>query len=113
MNLSLKLMIFLLFVLGSHACLALDLDTAKSQGLVGEQTDGYLGIVIPSPEVEYLTTQINQQRREAYARIAKKNGISVDKVGRLAARKLFEKAAASEYFEKPDGGWVQKSQVDH
>ena len=33
----------------SMAAFALDLDAAKSQGLVGEQTDGYLGIVKATP----------------------------------------------------------------
>ena len=106
-----RLFVFLVFFTFTHAALSLDLDTAKSQGLVGERADGYVGVITSSPETDSLVRQINQQRSKAYSRIAKKNGISVDKVGLLAGRKLFEKAAGNEYFMTPEGSWVQKSGI--
>lgn len=65
---------------------ALDLDSAKSQGLVCEQADGYLRAL--SGSADGLVDQINRQRAAAYADIARKNGVAVDQVGVLTARKL-------------------------
>lgn len=78
----------LLLSIGPTA-LALDLDSAKSQGLVCEQADGYLRAL--SGEASSIVDQINRQRAAAYADIARKNSVAVDQVGVLTARKLSPK----------------------
>jgi uncharacterized protein YdbL (DUF1318 family) len=88
---------------------ALDLDAAKQQGLVGEQTDGYVGAVEASPSdaVKALVADINAKRRASYQQIAAKNGTSVESVAGLAAQKLVERAPAGAWIR--DGGqWYQK-----
>ncbi|MEH6571410.1 MAG: DUF1318 domain-containing protein, partial [Halioglobus sp.] len=50
---------------------ALDLGDAKSQGLVGETSSGYISAVIPSQEVKALVERINSQRKAHYEKIAK------------------------------------------
>ena len=88
---------------------ALDLDAARQQGLVGEQSDGYVGAVSASPsaEVEALVTEVNAKRRAAYAEIAKKNGTAPEAVGVLSAQKLIERAPAGQWiYDK--GRWMQK-----
>jgi uncharacterized protein YdbL (DUF1318 family) len=97
----------LLLTLAAPA-LALDLDEARDQGLLGEQADGYVGIVAsPTPEVEKLAAEVNAKRRAHYAEIAERNGTAVDAVAALAGKKLVE-GAPSGQFVKTDGGWVKK-----
>ncbi len=45
---------------------ALSLDDAKAQGLVGEKTTGYLGLISSSnAEARTLVEAVNQKRRQA------------------------------------------------
>lgn len=88
---------------------ALDLDTARAQGLVGERSDGFVGAVsaAPSADVTALVSEVNAKRRAAYAEIAKKNGTAPEAVAALSAQKLIERAPAGQWiFEK--GSWMQK-----
>lgn len=87
---------------------ALDLDTAKSRGLVGEQLNGYLGIVVKTPEVVELVSKINRKRHQAYVRIAKENGVSVEVVEQLAGRKAIKKTEQGNYVRTPSGEWIRK-----
>jgi len=83
---------------------AIDLDAAKRQGLVGEQPDGYLGTVRQTPEAAELVRSVNQQRRQSYQDLAKRNGVSVDSVATLAGRKLIDRAAPAEYVKDASAG---------
>lgn len=87
---------------------ALDLQTAKTQGLVGEKTDGYIGAVNPSGEVNALISAVNQQRKQAYVGISKENGQPLNVVETLAAKKLYDKLAGGEYYQAADGSWKKK-----
>ncbi len=92
----------------SSLALALDLDTAKAQGLVGEQPNGYLGVVQATPAAMELAANINAQRRAAYERIARENGIPLDQVATLAGQKAIERTARGGYVKTPGGQWVKK-----
>ena len=92
----------------SSLALGLDLDTAKAQGLVGEQPNGYLGVVQATPAAVELTANINAQRRAAYERIARENGIPVDQVATLAGQKAIERTARGSYVRTPGGQWIRK-----
>ncbi|MGH7291286.1 MAG: YdbL family protein, partial [Myxococcota bacterium] len=83
----------------------LDLDSAKSQGLIGEKADGYVGIVgaESTAPVAALVKNVNAKRAAAYAEIAKKNGTSVDAVAALAGEKLIEKAGRGAWVTDKDG----------
>ncbi|WP_232219882.1 YdbL family protein [Pseudogulbenkiania sp. MAI-1] len=97
-----------LLLVCSTLAMALDLDGAKSQGLVGEQPDGYLGVVKSTPEAVELAADINAKRRSAYEAIAKKNGATLDQVAALAGQKAIEKAAPGTYVKSSTGQWVKK-----
>lgn len=95
--------------LGFHGqALALDLGQAKATGLVGEQPDGYLGVVQATPAAVELAADINQQRREAYARIAKQNGVTIEQVARLAGEKAINRTPPGGMIRTPDGRWIRK-----
>ena len=80
---------------------ALSLQQAKSDGLVGEQANGYLGIVgKATPEVKALVKDINTKRRNAYQRIADKNGTQLNAVEQVAGQKAIGKTASGQYVKK-------------
>jgi uncharacterized protein YdbL (DUF1318 family) len=88
--------------------MAIELQDAKSQLLVGEKADGYLGVVKSSPEVIALVNRINKARRQHYEDIAKRNGTSVDVVEKLAGKKAIDKTPSGQYVQLPPGSWVRK-----
>ena len=53
---------------------ALDQQTAKAQGLVGETLTGYLAPVKSTPEAQQLVKTINGKRKAMYQQIAQRNG---------------------------------------
>ncbi|NTW63683.1 MAG: YdbL family protein [Chlorobiaceae bacterium] len=79
---------------------ALDLETARSQGLAGEVDNGLLAVPPGSPgDAQGLIGTINNQRRAEYAKVAAQNNLSLDVVGGM----MFEKI----YTRLPAGTWVQ------
>jgi uncharacterized protein YdbL (DUF1318 family) len=87
--------------------LALDLHEARAKGLLGEQWDGYVGIVAsPTPELERLAADVNAKRKAHYQEIAQRNGTQLEAVAALAGKKLVE-GAPSGQFVKTNGGWTQ------
>lgn len=83
------------------------LPNAKTQGLVGEQPNGYLGVVQNSPEAENIAKLINDARRAEYARLAKENNIAVSDVEAMAGQKAVERTSRGHYILL-DGKWLQK-----
>ncbi|MBL8629114.1 MAG: YdbL family protein, partial [Rhodospirillaceae bacterium] len=73
---------------------AVDLDTARTQGLVGERPDGLIGAVQSSvtPDVKALVDSVNAARMREYRSIADKNGTPLDAVQAVAGEKQIEKA---------------------
>ncbi|PCI73640.1 MAG: hypothetical protein COB20_16045 [SAR86 cluster bacterium] len=89
---------------------ALTLQEAKSEGLVGELRNGYVGLVVESApaEVVALARDVNNQRRELYQQIARQNGISVEQVGALAFEKAVEATPAGQYLQDASSSWIKK-----
>lgn len=104
------LVLFLSFLFAAPA-FAIDLDSAKAQGLVGENLNGYVGIVTkaPSPELKAMVDEINLRRRASYQEISSKTaGASLNAVEKLAAEKLIKKTPSGQYVEKSPGQWIKK-----
>ncbi len=99
---------FILFT--ATAAMAGVLDDAKNAGLVGEQADGYVGLVSTSvpPDIAALVKEVNLKRRAKYRELANKNGVSLASIEALAGKKLIERAPAGQYVRLPDGKWVRK-----
>ena len=104
------LMLACLIVLAGSPASALDLKDAKSSGKVGEQLDGYLGVVDSdaSDEVKDLIRDINAKRHAKYEGIAKQRGTSTGAVAALAGSKLIARAGSGAYVEGRKGNWVRK-----
>lgn len=88
---------------------AIDLADAKSQGWLGEQRDGYLGLVRSDapPEVRQLLDQVNRQRKAQFEQIASRNGITVNDAAAVFAREALQRTQTGNYVQGP-GGWVRK-----
>lgn len=103
------LMLTLVLTVGLvQAALAMDLNTAKAQGLVGERPDGYLGIVRQAGGVAALVNDINNRRRTEYQALARRNGTSLRAVEQVVGQKLVSRAGRGEYVMTPSGQWVRK-----
>ena len=87
---------------------ALGLGEAKAKGLVGEQADGYVGVVSGGGEASAVAKQVNAKRRAEYAEIAKKRGTTVEAVAALAGAKLVARTPGGQYVRGSDGRWVKK-----
>ena len=100
-----------LFLMGpSTQVFGLSLDEAKHQGLVGEQPNGYLGIVGASPaqDIQGLVTNINLQRREKYREIAERINPALQAVEVLAGKTAISKTQPGHFIQLPSGQWVKK-----
>ncbi|MCW8832051.1 MAG: YdbL family protein [Colwellia sp.] len=87
---------------------AISLDQAKQQGLVGEMANGYLGVVVTSPEVTSLVASVNAKRKSLYLDIARKNKLTMKQVTALAGEKAIAKTSSGHYIKMPSGGWIKK-----
>jgi uncharacterized protein YdbL (DUF1318 family) len=93
---------------GMQPLLALTLEEAKTKGLVGEKSNGYLGVVAAgNAEAQALASDINQKRRQAYQEIASREKTNLKAVEVLAGEKAIEKTRPGNMVEGP-GGWVKK-----
>ena len=99
--------LFVSFLLVGTMAHALDLHSAKQQGLVGETANGYLAVVKPGGGAAALVAKINAQRKAQYQRIAAKNKISVSDVEALAGKKAVERTARGQYI-RVGGSWRKK-----
>lgn len=99
-----------LFFILTITCLpvfALDLQTAKQQGLVGETISGYIKPVKSTPKVKQLVIDINNKRKEQYKNIAVKRGVPLSTVEQMAGKKAIEKTPPGQYI-KANGKWIKK-----
>jgi hypothetical protein len=79
----------------------------KSQGLVGEHPNGYLGVVTNQNEAAQLVQLINDARKAQYQKMANANDIAIQDIETLAGKKALEKTQAGHYIEI-NGRWVKK-----
>jgi len=100
----------LVFLLLSPAAMALTLDEARQQGLVGETLSGYIAVVTQNADAQALVDRINQGRQQQYQALALRNNMTAAEVGRIAGQKLVERAAAGQYVRGINGQWLKKGQ---
>lgn len=87
------------------------LDNAKASGVVGEQRDGYLGIVSSGADAatQRLVQDINLKRRDRYRQIAQSTpGSTLADVEALAGSKIIGQTPAGQYVQNASGAWVRK-----
>lgn len=85
-------------------------EQARAQGLVGEQTDGFLGLVTDSvsADVRAHVNQINIRRRAAYTERAAANGASASEMAAAVVCQIYaSRIALGERYRDEAGVWRQ------
>ena len=84
-------------------------DAAKAAGKVGEQADGYLGIVAGADgTITAAVNTINAGRREVYSQTAAKSGVTPDAAGQATGAQLIAKVPGGQFFKPLGGAWTKK-----
>jgi uncharacterized protein YdbL (DUF1318 family) len=79
---------------------------ARAAGQVGEQPDGYLGVVGGgSAELRALVSNINIQRKSAYTQKAQASGATVEQLAFTSGCNLIAQTQPGEKYKAPDGSW--------
>ncbi len=103
--LALTVMICMVFSVSAYA---MDLQSARDSGAVGERLDGYVAVLKSSGEVDALVKDINHRRLVEYERISKENKQPVEVVAGLAAKQIIGRLSKGHFYQSPDGSWIQK-----
>jgi uncharacterized protein len=109
-----KAIIALLSTALSFSAFALNLDQAidslsqaKAQGIVGEQADGYLGVVKNEGNASEIAQLINQARKKQYQKVSAESNVPLIEVEKKAGSKAQEKTPAGQYIKR-QGQWLKK-----
>jgi len=81
-------------------------ESARTQGVVGEKADGYLGFVsAPTPAVRAMVEDINIKRKASYTRRAAATGSTVAEYAFTIGCNLIANTSPGERYQSPDGSW--------
>ncbi len=82
----------------------------RASGQVGEQADGYLGIVgSGSAGLRAQVDAVNIKRRAHYTELAGKRGAKIEEVAATTACELFRtRVGPGQYYRGTDGSWRQR-----
>ena len=82
----------------------------KADGLIGEQANGYIGLVSQNapPDIKKLVAEVNAQRKAGYQKIAAKEGTSLSEVEKVGGITAIEKTLPGNYIRDTNGVWLKK-----
>ena len=103
--------IYLLIVfLGISVATAGALDQPKADGTIGEQANGYLGLVRQdaSPDIKALINDVNAKRKARYQDIARNQGVSLLEVEKVGGTTAIERTSRGNYVKDAGGAWRKK-----
>jgi uncharacterized protein YdbL (DUF1318 family) len=79
---------------------------ARAAGKIGEQPDGYLGIVGAADKtLQDLVNDINIKRRAVYTEKAKENNATLEAYALTAGCQAIARTTPGEKYMAPDGSW--------
>ena len=100
----------LISMMAVSVAVASPLAQPKADGLIGEQANGYIGLVkqnVPA-DVKKLVNDVNAKRRAGYQKIAKKQGTSLAEVERVGGNTAIDKTLRGNYIRDASGTWRKK-----
>lgn len=100
----------LIGILTVSVAAASPLTQPKADGLIGEQANGYIGLVrqdVPA-DTRRLVKDANAKRRAGYQKIAAKQGTSLKDVERVGGNAAIEKTLRGNYIRDANGAWRKK-----
>jgi uncharacterized protein YdbL (DUF1318 family) len=105
-----KLFAVILMGLVMQTAWAIDIGSAKEQGLVGESNSGYLAAVKTpaTAEVNALITEVNAKRKAEFDATAKKTGTTLEQVAYRFYELAVQKTAPGNYYQDAAGNWTKK-----
>ncbi len=100
----------LIIALGISQAMAGALDQPKANGMIGEQTNGYLGLVHQnvSPDIRALVRDVNAKRKARYQAIAEKQSVPLFEVEQVGGTTAIEKTLSGNYIMDSSGSWRKK-----
>jgi len=97
-------------MLTASVALAGPLTKPKADGLIGEQANGYIGLVTQNApaDIKKLVDEINAKRKAGYQEIAASQGTSLESVELVGGNKAIEKTLPGNYIRDASGVWRKK-----
>ena len=87
---------------------AVDLNSAKQAGHIGETDGGYIAAVgSVDADTQALIDNVNSKRKQHYQKLANQNNVSLSSIEELAGQKAIAKTAAG-HMVQIDGNWSKK-----
>ena len=96
--------------LGISSAMAGALDQPKADGMIGEQANGYLGLVrqdVPA-NIKALVRDVNAKRKARYQRIAGKQSVAVSEVEKVGGTTAIDRTLRGNYIKDSSGRWRKK-----
>jgi uncharacterized protein YdbL (DUF1318 family) len=100
----------LMMSLGISVAVAGALDQPKASGMIGEQANGYLGLVrqdVP-PDIKALVKDVNAKRKARYQAIAQKESVPLLEVEQVGGATAIQKTLRGNYVKDSSGRWRAK-----
>lgn len=104
------LLALLINMLAVTIVVASPLTQPKADGLIGEQANGYVGLVtqnVPAA-IKKLVGDVNAKRKTGYQKIAAAQGTSLAEVESVGGKKALEKTLNGNYIRDAGGSWRKK-----
>jgi len=103
-------LMLLISILSVSVAIASPLSKPKADGLIGEQANGYIGLVkqdVPA-DIKKLVKDVNAKRKAGYQKIAAKQGTSLSDVEKVGGNTAIEKTLRGNYIRNAGGSWRKK-----
>lgn len=100
----------LIYGLSISLAMAGALDQPKADGMIGEQANGYLGLVrqdVP-PDIEALVRDVNAKRNARYQVIAGKQSVPLFEVEQVGGTTAISKTLSGNYIKDSSSRWRKK-----
>jgi len=100
----------LIGLLSISVAVAGPLDQPKADGLIGEQANGYLGLVsqdVPA-DIKALVRDVNAKRKARYQSIAQKQSVALSEVEKVGGTTAIDKTLRGNYIKDSSGRWRKK-----
>ena len=83
---------------------------ARAAGQIGEQPDGYLGIVgAPTRDLTALVNKLNILRKKLYTEKSAANGVTIEQMAFTTGCNLILKTVPGEKYQDPSGNWLTRT----
>lgn len=105
-----KILVILLMFFATQSAWAIDIHSAKNQGLVGEANTGYLASVssAPNSEVRALIAEVNAKRKAEFKKTAQKTSTTLSQVQHRFYELAVTRTRPGHYYQDANGNWRKK-----